>query len=360
MEHRTYAVVVSIMAAVIAFVAAAPGFAADKYLIAIVAGSGSRGYSGDGGPATKARINTYDGGTLALDEAGNIYIGDQGNARIRKIDPSGIITTVAGNGTEGFSGDGGPATAAQLFWPYSVAVDATGRIYICDVGNDRFRKIDAAGVISSFEVSSLPGGHGNYGGHGPIETAAFRAIIVEADKEGNLFCATPSVIVKVGPSGAETTIGWSGLNVNTVGSLCTDKAGNLYVLDTNANQVFRVDATGKRTTVAGNGDRRYSGDDGPALKASFLNPNAIAVDGAGNIYIADTPKPDVAADVIRKVDAKTGIITKIAGGGYFTLSAVGGPATGAILGIIGDIAVDEAGNVFLLDDNLGMVWKLYR
>ena len=355
---------VGVLAAALLVVGAAQGLSADKYLIEIVVGTGGNGYSGDGGLARDAMIDVYDGGSLALDTSGSIYIADQNTHRVRKIDSSGIITTVAGNGTRGYSGDGGPATAAQLQNPYSIAVDAAGTLYICDIGNDRFRKVDASGIITSFEVSELPGGHGKYPGH-TEGFLLYRALGVKVDKEGNLFCATSSRIAMISRSGSVSTVFSGQMALFDMQpsfwtcTFCPDRAGNLYIFDREVNQLYRLDPTGVRTIVAGTGRREYSGDGGQALKASFQDASAVAVDGAGNIYIADVTKPDGGKCVVRKIDAKTGIISRIAGGGYFSISAVGGPATGARLGIMTDIQIDNAGNVYLLDMH-GMIWKLYQ
>ena len=185
---------VGVLAAGLLIVATAQGLAEDKYLIDIIAGTVGSGCSGDGGPARDAMFSVDDGGSLALETSGRIYLTDSNSHRVRRIDTSGIITTVAGNGT-GATPDGGPVTAAQLLFPYSIAVDATGTLFIGELGNDRFRKVDASGIISSFEVAELPGA-GEHHGHNPM-AFLYRANGVKVDKEGNLYCATSSMIAKI-------------------------------------------------------------------------------------------------------------------------------------------------------------------
>jgi uncharacterized protein (TIGR03437 family) len=209
-------------------------------VITTVAGNGTQGYSGDNGPATSAQFSYPEG--VTVDSAGNLYIADTGNGRIRKVS-NGVITTVAGNGTGGFSGDGGPATSAELYCPVGVAMDSAGNLYIADACTQRIRKV-ANGVITTVAGN----GTGYYSGdNGPAASAELN-----------------------GPSG-----------------LAPDAAGNLYIADSFNNRIRKV-TNGVITTVAGNGTQGFSGDNGPAANAMLSGPIGITVDSAGDLYIADT------------------------------------------------------------------------
>ncbi len=265
-------------------------------------------FSGDGGLATKASIyiaNNHNG--LAVDKAGNLYIADDGHHRVRKVDPQGIITTVAGNGTQGFSGDGVLATESSLFRPNAVALDSAGNLYISDSYNFRIRKVDKAGIITTFA------GNGSIGATGDGGQATAAALFSPMD-------------------------------------VTVDSAGNVYIADQNSKSVRKVDTKGIITTVAGNGDFGYSGDGGLAIDAVFANPLGVAVDKAGNIYIADENN-----NRLRKVD-KAGIVTTIAGGPQPTLGD-GGPSTSAKVTPAG-VAVDSAGNVYVADEGHFRIRKI--
>src|SRR5947208_4395441 len=266
-------------------------------VITTVAGKESSGFSGDGGPATAAELYLPAGVTFGA--AGDLFIADQQNNRIRRVDATaGIITTVAGNGSAGFGGDGGPATAAQLNYPYSVGVDAAGNVLIPDTTNERLRRIDArTGIITPVAGNGTPSFSGD---GGPATTA----------------------------------------QIGFVPGVAVDPAGNLFITDHNAQRIRRVDAaTGIITTVAGNGTAGFGGDDGPATAAQLTDPSGIALDASGNLFIADRLR-------VRRVEASTGVITTIAGNGNCCFSGDGGPATAAGLDYCLNVAVDIAGNVF--------------
>jgi sugar lactone lactonase YvrE len=261
-----------------------------------VAGTGTAGFSGDGGPATAAQLFLDTGSNrMALDASSNLYIPDTLNHRIRKVSADGNIATVAGNGTSGFSGDNGLATAAQLASPRSVALDSSGNLYISDTGNNRIRKV-TSGTISTFA------GTGNFGfnGEGLAATSSFLA----------------------NPNG-----------------LIFDPAGNLYFADELNNRVRRI-AAGIVTTLAGQGPG-FSGDNGPLLSARFYSPGGIATDPSGNVFIADTRNAR-----IRKL-TPTGTLTTVAGNGSTSTNGSGGPALTTAIGIVNDVAVDRnTGAVF--------------
>jgi len=271
-------------------------------IINTVAGDGTQDYSGDGGAATSAGLFWPAG--VAVDTAGNIYIADGNNNRIRKVTAStGVISTVAGDGTAGYNGDGIEATIAELYDPSGVAVDTAGNIYISDLGNSRIRKV----TVSTGIISTVAGdGTGGYNGDGITATSA---------ELGN-------------PSG-----------------VAVDTAGNIYISDYSNNRIRKVTAsTGIISTVAGNGTGGYSGDGGAATSAELYWPHGVAVDAVGNIYIADTSN-----NRIREVMASTGIISTVAGDGTASYNGDGIAATSAELHSPEGVAVDTAGNIYTAD-----------
>ncbi len=317
-----------------------------------VAGSTGGGYSGDGGPATSAQLGDPIG--VAVDGAGNLYIADTENSVIRMVAPNGTITTVAGNGTQGYSGDGSSATSAQLSRPWGVAADRAGDLYIVDYGNNVIRKVAANGSIATVAGN---GGYG-YSGDGGLATSAQlkNPLGVAVDAAGNLYIADSNneAVRKVDVHGIITTVAGDGkcchsgdggpatsAELASPDSVALDAAGNLYIAERGADRVRKVAANGIITTVAGNGKRGYSGDGGPATSAE-LHPDGIAVDTAGNLYISD------GADyVIRKVDVHSTITTAAGSGREY--SGDGGPATGAQLYGPEGAAVDAAGDIYIAD-----------
>ena len=324
--------------------------------ITTVAGTGYGGFSGDGGSATSAGLNVPTG--VAVYGPGILYIADFYNDRVRRVDLAGVITTVAGTGSTGFSGDGGLATSARLSGPGVVAVDAVGNLYIADRGNDRVRRVDAeTGVITTVAGT---GSRGFSGDGGPATSAELNDPVgVVVDGVGNLYIADmrnhrvrrvdaeTGVITTVAGTGSEGFSGDSGpapsAELRFPSGVVVDGTGNLYIADEGEHRVRRVDLAGVITTVAGTGSEGFSGDSGPATSAELAFPSGVAVDSAGNLYIADDGNHRV-----RRVDL-TGTITTVAGTSSRGFSGDGGPATSAELdGPIG-VAVDGAGNLYIAE-----------
>ena len=324
-----------------------------------VAGNGTEGFSGDGGPATNAALSGPQG--VYIDSAGNIFIADSLNDRIREVDAAtGIIHTVAGNGNFGFSGDGGPATSAELHSPSGVFGDSAGNIFIADSGNERIREVVAAtGIIHTVA------GNGNFGFSGDGGPAPDAELVtpsgVFVDISGNIFIAdTGNARIRevVAATGIIQTVAGNGTNggggdggpatsaqLNGPFDVAVDGSGNVFIADSGNQRIREVVAsTGTIQTVAGNGAQGFSGDGGPATSASLRNPFGLSVDGSGNIFIADRDN-----NRIRKVVAATGNIQTVAGNGTFGYSGDGGPATSATINVPSDVYADSAGNLFVAD-----------
>jgi sugar lactone lactonase YvrE len=252
--------------------------------ITTVAGTGTQGFSGDNGPATSATLDSPQG--LALDTKNNLYLADTHNHRIRKLNvTTGIITTIAGTTTAGFSGDTSLATAAQLNLPTALALDAANNLYLADTGNHRIRKINATtGIITTIAGTGIQGFSGEAG---PATSAAIDS-----------------------PTG-----------------LALDAQSNLYLADTHNHRIRKITAaTGIITTIAGTGTQSFSGDTAASTAATLALPHGITIDPAGNLYLADTQNHR-----IRRIDATTGIITTVAGDGTQAFDGDGGPAIAASL-----------------------------
>jgi len=320
--------------------------------ISTIAGSGGFSYSGDGGPATAAQLNAPE--AVAVDVSGNVYIADTANNVVRQVSTKGVISTIAGNGTAGFGGDGGAATSAQLSAPQGLAVDASGNIFVADTANARVRKI-SGGTITTVAGSGTQG----YSGDGAAATSAQlnTPVGLAVDKSGNVYIADvdDSVVRKVSTGGTITTVagngsqGYSGdtgpaasAMLNGPEGVAVDASGNLYISDTLNGVIRKVTASGTISTVAGNGIDGYSGDGGPATSAEFGSPVGIVVDISGSLYIADSGAR------IRKVFT-SGIITTIAGSGVRGYSGDGGVATAATMNGAAGLAVDSTGDIFIAD-----------
>jgi uncharacterized protein (TIGR03437 family) len=317
-----------------------------------VAGNGTLGFTGDGSTATNAELNRPTG--LALDSSGNVYIADSVNNRVRKVS-GGNISTVAGNGVYSYSGDGGPATSAQFNSPQAVAVDAAGNLYIADTGNNVVRQVTAKGIVTTIAGTGTAGFGGDNGAATSAQLNAPQGIAV--DSAGNVYVAdTANSRVRKISNGTITTVAGSGTvgyggdggaaasaQLNTPVGLAFDKGGNLYIADLGNNVIRKVSTSGSISTVAGNGSQGYSGDNGLATLAQLNGPESVAVDSAGNLYIADTLN-----SAVREVTAGGTILT-VAGTGFPGYSGDGHLATAAQLGSPTAVAVDSAGNVYIAD-----------
>ncbi len=290
---------------------AAAGLCATKsygQFITTFAGTGHQGYSGDNGPAKMAQLNRCTG--VGFDGVGNVYVADRDNNVVRKIDPLGTITTFAGTDTAGYSGDGQGAASARLNRPYAVAADAAGNVYIADNGNNVIRIVSPTGIINTYAGNDTAGysGDGNAANHASLN--------------------------------------------NPLG-IAIDAAGNLYIADAGNHVVREVNIAGTISTIAGNGYPGYSGDGGAAVAAVLSNPTGVAVDAAGNVYIADNSN-----NVVREVLNSDGTIRTFAGDGYSGWSGDGGPAAAAQLSFPSSISVDNAGSVYITDQGNNTVRRV--
>jgi trimeric autotransporter adhesin len=358
-------------------------------VITTVAGSGGFGYSGDNGPAVAALLNFPQG--IAVDAAGNLYIADNLNQRVRKVS-NGIITTFAGNGVQGFSGESVLATNAQFNYPSGLALDSTGSLYISDLNNSRVRKlsngiittlpgaiglsapegvsVDSAGrvyVADSFSFSirriaagvmTTVAGNGvqSFGGdNGPALRAQFTALGIALDPAGSLYIADRAHRIRKIANGVITTIAGTGQEgsggdggpalASTLvepDSVAADSLGNVYIADALSNRIRKISPAGIIMTIAGTGAQGFAGDDGPALTAKLSISNSVAVNAFGDIYIADSGNYRV-----RKISG--GVIRTVAGTGVAGFSGDNGAATSAQLGGQVTIALDGAGDLYIAD-----------
>ena len=330
--------------------------------IATIVGNGVISYSGDGGQATKAQLNTAMG--VAVDSSGNLYIADTSNNVVRKVTASGAISTLAGTGSAGFSGDGSAAAGAQLNAPRSVAVDSSGNVYIADTGNSRVRKISAAGVISTYAGSGTVG----YAGDNAAATSAQlnAPLGLAVDSAGNLYIADfgNNVVRKVSAGGAISTVAGNGIQgyggdggkatgaaLNGPQAVVVDTSGDLYIADSQNSRIRVVTPDGAISTVAGTGIAGYTGDGHPAINAQIANPAGLAVDSAGSLYITDS------STLVRKFFVGGPIVT-IAGNGTVGYSGDGGAATLAQLDAPIGLAVNSQGIVYIADSGNSAIRSL--
>ena len=342
------------------------------YRIETVAGSANMG---DGGPATAAQISTIQG--IAVDRWGNLYLSDTGNHRVRKISASGVITTLAGTGVAGFSGDGGPAAAAQLNLPYGLAADLAGYLYVADLGNDRVRRIGPDGVITTVAGNGNRGSSGDGGAASGAQLLTPRDVVVDA--VGNLYFSEfdGHRVRKVTPDGRISTVAGTGVaglrgdggsavnaQLASPAGLAVDRLGALYIADSKNNRVRKILAGGVISTVLGG-----------SPSTALWTPVAIAVDTAGTLYVADSGAihsytvagawtnaaaagQDLAvdlngvlyvADAVRILKLGNGQVQTVAGDGYLHAIGDGGLATDALLSQPSAIALNGAGSLYIAD-----------
>jgi len=322
--------------------------------ITTFAGNGVAGFSGDGSAASQAKLDHPLG--IAVGSGRSLYIADPGNNRIRRVNPEGIIITVAGSGSAGFSGDGGSAVQAQLNSPTDVAVGNDGNLYIADVGNNRIRRVAPDGIISTVAGK---GGFGFSGDNGPAVLARLNSpFAVAVSPDGGLYIADTSNhrIRRVNTNGIITTIAGLGLKgyngdqipavdsqLNTPIGLAFDANGGLYIADLNNNRIRKITSDGIITTVAGTGIGGGAADGQPATQSALNHPHDIAIDPEGNLYIADSDNFR-----IRKVGTD-GRITTIAGTGVAGDGGDGGKPSQAQIAFPWGLAIDSEGNLYFAD-----------
>jgi len=351
-------------------IAAAP---AQGQIITTIAGNGTSGYIGDGVPATSTEI--FAPWYVTADGSGNVYLGSGYHgagssypSRIRMVNASGIISTFAGTGTYGFSGDGGPATAAQLYGPMGIATDTTGNVYICDLDNQRIRKVNTSGIISTIAGN----GSGSHSGDGGPATAAniLNPWVICTDNSGNIyFCEDAyTSIRKINSSGIISTIAGNvgagplyyigeggpatAASLGAIYALAADGVGNLYLADYSDNRILVINSSGIISTFAGTGTLGYTGDGGPATAAKIHLPSGLAVDRDNNVFITDG-----SYNHVRKINT-AGIISTIAGTGTPGFYGDNGPATAAYFNQPNGVATDPYGNIYVADYNNARIRKI--
>ena len=326
-----------------------------KGLLINVVGTGHSGYAGDGGPATQAKLRVPAG--LTFDAQGNLYIADRDNHRVRKVDTQGNITTVAGNGTAGFSGDGGPATKASLNLPSGLAVDSKGNLYISDRSNNRVRMVNTQGIIKTIA------GNGNEGYHGDnmpaLKATLDKPFGLALDKDNNLYIADRgnNRIRKIDSSGLISTVAGDGgfyfigdngpayrASIAGPTGVVVDGKGNIYIADRNNNRIRMVDSLGMIRTLMGTGQQDYNGDSELARETNLHLPFGVALDKKGDLLVIDRSHYR-----IRKVTLKSNQVTTLAGNGVKQFGGDGGPAQGANLEFPHGIDVDSKDNVIFAD-----------
>ncbi len=330
----------------------------------LVAGNSRAGFSGDGGPAVNAKLNSPQG--MALDSAGNLYIADSLNNRVRKVDPNGIITTYAGDGNvsqPGFWGDGSPATAAQIHAPVAIAIDKNGLVYIVTAADNTIRLVDVNGNIAIFAGE---GYKGFYGDAGPAPKAGITgpqdmtflsdgsALIADTGNgtirkvttDGNI--ATVSGNGSVGLSGDGTA---TGLAMLSPFGVVADSSGNIYVAEFGTERIRKIDSSGNITTAIGNGSLGFAGDGGAPNKVEMNGPTGVALDGSGNLFFVDSLNYR-----IRKLTG--GNVATVAGNGILAYSGNGGAAISAQLNTPLGVAADSTGNLYISDTLNNVVRKI--
>jgi type IX secretion system substrate protein/NHL repeat-containing protein len=340
---------------ILLFVLALLPLYAGAQIINTIAGNGSPTASGDNGQATAAGIGTCGG--IAIDAAGNLYVASWSDHTIRKVAPSGVITRFAGNSTPGFGGDGGAATDAQLNNPNKITIDNTGNMYIADYTNNRVRKVTSAGFISTIAGNGTPGY--SLDGIPATNSELNHPSGVAVDATGNVYIAdyanyrvrkvsTSGIISTIAGTGTPGNIGDGGLataaEIDDTYGLALDAANNLYLADAGNNKIRKISASGIMSTYAGTGVPSFSGDGFQATDATLNNPAGVAVDHANNVYVGDQFN-----NRIRKI-APSGVISTVVGDGTMAFYGDNGPATAAEINYSNEVTFDAASNL-ILDDN---------
>lgn len=334
--------------------------------ISTIAGNGTSGYGGDSGAATSAKLNNPHG--VAVDSSGNVYIADSNNNRIRKIDTNGKISTIAGDGNWGSGGDGGAATSAQLNNPSGVAVDSSGNVYIADTNNSKIRKVGTDGRICTIAGIESWGYTGDGGPATSAQLSYPRSVVV--DSHGNVFIAeaSNSVIRKIDTNGIISTVAGTGTSgyggdggaateakLDYPYGVAVDGSGNVYIAEGNNRRIRKVDTNGFINTIAGTGVAGYSGDGGPAASAQVNSPVGIAADYAGNVYITD-----IGTSTIRRIYTD-GTIRTIAGTGTYVYGGDNwneGAATSVQLKRPYGVAIDNNGYLYIADTENHKIRKM--
>lgn len=334
-----------------------------SYLITNVAGQRTAGYSGDGGAAIDAHM--YNPTAVYADNEGNIYISDWGNSRLRMVNSAGIISTIAGNGIYGYLGDGGPAISAELCGPMGIWVDASGNIYLADIGNQRIRIINTNGIITTIAGNGTLG----FSGDGGLAVSAEfdDPAGISGDILGNLYVADEfnNRVRKISANGIISTIagsaicGYSGdggqatqAELYYPSGVAVDSDGDIFIADESNNCIRKVNTQNIISTIAGNGTPGFSGDGGPANLSELSNPAGIGIDNRGNLYITDGFNSR-----IREINTN-GIISTIAGNGSAGYSGIGDSATLAELYNPISIMADTSGNLYFANQYNNYVQKL--
>jgi len=341
-----------------------------EYVITTAVGTGEKGFAGDGGPAQAAWLNgPFD---VAFDSAGNLFFSDTFNHRIRRVDTrTGVITTIAGNGEAGYAGDGGPAVRASLNEPYGIAIDRAGNIFVADRLNRRVRRIDAA----NGSITTLAGtGEAAYSGDGGPAVRAGLAepngLALDAEQRHLYIADVADHRVRIVDLASGTIATFAGTGAPEHGgddgpaaearifgarAVKLGPDGTIYILERQGSSLRAVDAaTGIITTIAGTTGRGYSGDGGPALAAVFDAPKEMAIDPDGNILIVDTEN-----HAIRRIDRGTGVVTTIVGGRKGE-GGDGGPAAAAGLDRPHGAVVGPDGAIYIGDTNNHRIRKVVR
>jgi streptogramin lyase len=346
-------------------------FSNNAQIITTIAGNGTEGFAGDGKLATDANLWRPFG--LAVDRTGNVYIADVENNKIRKINSNtGILTTIAGNGIQGYGGDGKQATLAKLNYPYGVTLDDSSNIYIAEFYNHRIRKVNAkTNIITTVAGNGKQGTQGSIGDGLPaIDAILYFPTSVAVSKSGDIYIADQgnhkirkvdfgtgiiSTIAGVAGNG-EGYDGGLAINspLNYPYGVALDSSNNVYIADRQNHRIRKINSkTGIITTVAGDGINGYGGDNNIATDANLSSPTCVNIDTKGNIYIADQNNHR-----IRKVNTNTGIITTIAGNGNATYGGDGANSVDANLNYPTGVSSDIYGNIYIADKNNNRVRKV--